>query len=140
VRLLFVDTSYFVAIFNDDDEWHDRALELGDELAASRDVRFLTITNVLGEFLTSMSKRHEAIKREAVEFVRDVLLRPQIDVVSPDTELFEAAVAFYHRRLDKQYSLVDCLSMVVCQSRSINEVLTADHDFEQERLVALLRT
>jgi len=41
-------------------------------------------------------------------------------------------------RLDKSYSFVDCASMVICKERGIEEVLTADHDFEQEGFRILL--
>jgi len=41
--------------------------------------------------------------------------------------------------MDKQYSMADRTSMVVCEQRSITEVLAADHDFEQEGLIALMR-
>jgi hypothetical protein len=139
VRTLFVDASYFVAIFNEDDEWHAPALRLGDEFARASDVRFVTTLAVLGEFLTSMSRRHDAMKTEAVAFVRRVLDRPQFEIVTVDRSLFDSAVELFSRRLDKEYSMVDCISMVICQQRSITEVLTADRDFQQERLRALLR-
>jgi predicted nucleic acid-binding protein len=84
VRTLFVDASYFVAIFNEDDEWHAPALRLGDEFARASDVRFVTTLAVLGEFLTSMSRRHDAMKTEAVAFVRRVLDRPQFEIVTVD--------------------------------------------------------
>jgi len=140
VRALFVDTPYFVAIFNGDDEWHAQAMRIGDELASSPDVRFVTTLGVLGEFLTYMSKRHQATKSEAVAFVRSILLRPQFEILTVDQDLFGSAVDLFSRRLDKEYSMVDCVSMRVCATRSITEVLTADRDFEQERLIALLRT
>lgn len=86
-----------------------------------------------------MSKRHQATKSEAVAFVRSVLLRPQFEVLTVGQDLFGSVVDLFSRRLDKQYSMVECMSMVVCEQRSITEVLTADHDFEQEGLIALMR-
>jgi predicted nucleic acid-binding protein len=40
---------------------------------------------------------------------------------------------------DKGYSLTDCFSMSVMRERGMDEILTADHHFEQEGLIALLR-
>jgi uncharacterized protein len=45
---------------------------------------------------------------------------------------FHAAVALYESRLDKNYSLTDCRSMVAMRSMGIAEVLTNDHHFVQE--------
>ena len=46
--------------------------------------------------------------------------------------LFDNALRLYTARPDKAYSMGDCLSMVVCRSRSISDVLTADRDFVRE--------
>ena len=37
----------------------------------------------------------------------------------------------YERRLDKGYSLVDCMSMVVMEDLDIQHVLTNDRHFQQ---------
>jgi predicted nucleic acid-binding protein len=53
--------------------------------------------------------------------------------------LFDRSLDLYARRPDKSYSMVDCISMVVCRDLEIADVLTDDRDFEQEGFVALLR-
>jgi uncharacterized protein len=42
-------------------------------------------------------------------------------------------------RLDKGYSLKDCISMHTMRQRGISEVLTNDRHFEQEGFRALFR-
>jgi predicted nucleic acid-binding protein len=44
----------------------------------------------------------------------------------------------YRARLDKQYSVADCCSMLICRDRGITDVLTHDHDFAQEGFTILL--
>lgn len=44
----------------------------------------------------------------------------------------------YEQRLDKGYSLVDCISINVVRDRGITEVLTNDHHFEQEGFASLI--
>ncbi len=61
-----------------------------------------------------------------------------MSIVAQTPTLFAAGVALYRRRLDKSYSMVDCMSMVVCRERGLQDVLTADRDFEQEGFTILL--
>ena len=63
---------------------------------------------------------------------------PRIDVEQQSGSLFDAGLALYRRRLHKAYSMTDCMSMVVCRSRRIRDVLTSDHDFEQEGFTLLM--
>ena len=45
----------------------------------------------------------------------------------------------YKKRSDKEYSLQDCISMVVMRKESITEILTSDHHFEQEGFTILMK-
>jgi uncharacterized protein len=49
-----------------------------------------------------------------------------------------AGLTLYDSRLDKEYSLTDCVSMEVMRSRGIREVLTHDRHFAQEGFSPLL--
>ncbi len=44
----------------------------------------------------------------------------------------------YNARLDKGYSLTDCVSMNVMREQNISEILTNDDHFEQEGFQILL--
>ena len=57
---VFVDTSYFVAILNDSDQWHDLAVAARGRLPD--DVSLVTTDEVLVEVLASFSKTGEARK------------------------------------------------------------------------------
>jgi predicted nucleic acid-binding protein len=52
--------------------------------------------------------------------------------------LFISGLTLYEARLDKSYSLTDCVSMVVMQQEEIQEVLTHDKHFAQEGFTILL--
>lgn len=64
---------------------------------------------------------------------------PNTQVVPIDQALFDAGLALYGARLDKDWSLTDCISFVVMQREGITEALTGDHHFEQTGFVALLK-
>lgn len=60
-------------------------------------------------------------------------------VLPTSAELFDAGLALYPARPDKEWSLTDCTSFVVMQREGITEALTDDHHFEQAGFVALLK-
>jgi len=51
---------------------------------------------------------------------------------------FLKGLELYASRLDKGYSLTDCISMNICREFDITEILTHDHHFEQEGFRILL--
>lgn len=62
----------------------------------------------------------------------------RITVIRQTPDLFDRAFDLYRRRLDKGYSLTDCMSMVVCTDLDISGVLSHDHHFAQEGFTILL--
>ena len=111
MRRLFADTLSWFALFVPTDEWHERAGSF--DLA---DVALVTTEEVLSEFLPDR----------------------KVEVVIQSHQSFLAGLALYERRPDKQYSLVDCISMNVMRQRNIREILTHDRHFSQEGFARLL--
>ena len=58
---------------------------------------------------------------------------------SVPAELFGRGLQLFKGRLDKSWSMTDCISMALCEELNITEVLTHDHHFVQAGFVALLR-
>ena len=98
----------------------------------------ITSEHVIAEVLTFMSKAGPHARRATVDYVDEILADPTVLVVPQTSQLFQEALALYRARLDKQYSMTDCASMVICRAEGIGDVLSADHDFEQEGLNILL--
>jgi uncharacterized protein len=133
VRRVFADTLYWLAIFVPGDEWAEAA-----GAADLADATLVTTEDVLGEFLTAVSAHGDHARRLACRLVREILNDPGIEVVAQSHESFLAGLALYERRPDKQYSLVDCISMNVMRQQGIDEILTHDRHFSQEGFVRLL--
>jgi uncharacterized protein len=62
-----------------------------------------------------------------------------VRIIPQSAASFEAGFSLYRVRLDKGYSLTDCISMCTMKNGGITEVLTNDVHFEQEGFRALLR-
>jgi predicted nucleic acid-binding protein len=107
-------------------------------MAARRSVRLITTEAVLVEVLTRLSKLGPHFRSGTSDFVLRLRDDPRLTILPQTHALFDAGLTLFRARLDKNYSMPDCMSMVVCSDRGITQVLTADHDFEQEGLTILL--
>jgi len=130
--LYFVDTWFLVARFSRHDESHARASGIDRRLPQSS---FVTHDAVFIEFLAFVSDWGPVHRAGAEEFVRQALRRW---IVFPsDRSLFLQALDHYGERLDKAYSLVDCMSMMLMRAQGLTTVLSNDHHFAQEGFVLL---
>lgn len=96
---------------------------------------------MLTEYLAWVSVRREQLRhfrQRAVRYVRDILDNPNVIVVEQTHQAFLTGLDLYERRADRDYSLVDRISMSVMQERGIGEALTSDRHFEQKGFAALM--
>jgi uncharacterized protein len=128
MRRYFVDTWYLIALTDRFDANHLAARRIEP---ITRGSVLVTHEAVLTEFLTFFADAGSMTRQMAVRRVRAIFEQPQW-TVARSSELFPAALDFYARRLDKAYSLVDCMSMVLMNQQKITHVLTNDHHFRQE--------
>jgi predicted nucleic acid-binding protein len=138
VRQIFVDSAHYIALLNRRDQLREKAARIVLALYAAPDVSFVTADAVLVEGLTHQSGFGPGARAAAANLIDELRADSRIDVVAQTPALFAAGLGLYRRRLDKPYSMVDCMSMVVCRDLGIQDVLTADRDFEQEGFTILL--
>jgi predicted nucleic acid-binding protein len=131
----FVDSYYFIAIFQEGDQWHELAVRVESQIS---NYSFVTTDLVLCEVLNYFSGFGPEIRLEVSAFIDDVLTDPAFRVVEQTRNIFLEGMYLYKSRLDKGYSLTDCISMNVCRDMEITEVLTHDHHFTQEGFKILL--
>jgi predicted nucleic acid-binding protein len=135
MTMVFADTFYWVAVFQPNSSWREPAKRARESLG---NVRLLTTDEVLNEFLAAMSKHGEHYRREAVREVRAILADPNVTIVPQSHVSFLRGVDLYGKRLDKEYSLTDCISMNAMREKSVTKVLTHDHHFAQEGFEVLI--
>ena len=129
----FVDSFYFFAILNPSDAAHAKAIEYSRRHSGP----LLTTSWVLTEVADGLARStHRDAPRKIVSAFRAVADNV---IVATTDELFEQGLDLYHERLDKQWSLTDCISFVFMKQRGIQDALTGDHHFEQAGFKALLK-
>ena len=126
---VFADTFYWIALTNSRDNWHERVLEFTATLDR---VEIITTDEILTEVLNFLCTYGPSMRRRTVQLVQDILEDQNIQVIEQTHLSFNQGLTLYEQRLDKAYSLTDCISMQIMKNMGINSILTHDKHFTQE--------
>ncbi len=137
MKKVFADTFYWISFCNPNDIWYKQVRNITRSLEP---LRIVTTEDVLSEVLTFYANSGVKIRQRTVELVRGIMASDDIELVKQSHELFLMGLDLYERRLDKGYSLPDCISMTVMKQLNINEVLTHDKHFSQEGFSILFKS
>ena len=126
MAVYFVDSWFFIALLYEPDDHHRRALRLARRITGDR---LVTHDAVMTEMLAFFSSAGASVRQQAVEIVRRTVAQHHVEPVG--RTLFLRGLNRYEARPDKEYSHVDCISMIVMEDYGIRHVLTNDHHFAQ---------
>lgn len=122
--MIFVDTSFWVALRNRSDQRHGLASQL---LPVHGDTGLTTSNHVVGETWTFLRRR--AGHRSAVEFLEALERSPRIRVTPIEPPQEQEAWRWLRRHDEREYSFVDATSFALMRRLKIRTVLAFDGDF-----------
>jgi predicted nucleic acid-binding protein len=123
--MIFVDTSFWVALRNRRDDRHQQATAL---LEARHADPMVTTNHVRGETWTFLRRR--AGHKAAVGLLDALDRSPRVRVVVTPSEVEEDALRWLRRHDEREYSFVDATSFATMRSLRIRQALAFDGDFE----------
>jgi predicted nucleic acid-binding protein len=129
MRVVFADTFYWIALLSPRDNWHSKVIQFSQ---ANSHLNLVITDGVVDEVFASFSKQGSLMRSKVVSLYQSLLNNPIVEIIYYNRELRRAGIELYQNRLDKGYSLTDCISMVVMKNENITEVLTNDYHFTQE--------
>lgn len=126
--MIFVDTSFWLALWSKQDPDHERVLPLMEQLEGQRlpDV-LITSNHVVFETLTLAKVR--AGHTPAVGLGRLLYGGHTTRIHQATAQEERAAFELLTRHWDQGYSAVDCLSFVLMERLGIHEAFTLDRHF-----------
>lgn len=133
---LFVDTSYAVALVSRTDAHHGSALGWAARVQAGG-VELVTTRAVMLEIGNALARQR--FRRHAVALLKAFERDSTVWIEPVTEERYAAAFELFSLRADKEWSLTDCISILVMQELGLADALTADEHFAQAGFKALLR-
>jgi predicted nucleic acid-binding protein len=126
----FVDTNFFVALINEDDDYHDRAEEIYVDILNSKYGKLFTSDYVLDEAITVMrvrTKKHDLAVRVG-DMISSTVMIKMIYVIA--NEVFEA-LNEYKKHDDKDLTFTDWVLVRQIKGRGYHGIVSFDHHFDQ---------
>lgn len=132
MKRIFVDASFVIALINQRDQYHQKALALSHKVEY---YPMLITDAILLEIGNGLVRGY---KQQAIEIIEYYLTADEVEVINLNYNLFKKALDFYKTHKDKDWGIVDCLSFVVMKEAGIEQVLTFDKHFLQAGFQPLL--
>ncbi len=127
-----IDTSFIVALVNQKDEDHEKALKLSADFERKQ----MVVTDaVLLEIGNSLSRR---FKQSCIDAIDGLFDSNEVQIIRLDEIIFSKAFELYRTHIDKTWGLVDCVSFIVMKELNITDSLTSDRHFVQAGFRALM--
>ncbi|ETR67885.1 MAG: nucleic acid-binding protein contains PIN domain-like protein, partial [Candidatus Magnetoglobus multicellularis str. Araruama] len=98
---------------------------------------YVTTSAIVLEFGNAFSPI--SLKSTAIQIIESINLSKKWRCIDVDKSLFDHGFKRYKSYLDKDWGLVDCISMIVAIELCIIEIFTADKHFEQAGFKILLK-
>ena len=130
--MIFVDTSFFMAVGNARDAHHVEATHL---LERHGRAGLVTSNLVRGESWTFINRRYG--HRAAVGFLDRLEASNQLEILPVIRDVEDQALRWLRRHDEREYSFVDATSFALMRSLTIREALAFDGDFAAAGFVAL---
>lgn len=130
--MIFVDTSFWAAVYFPRDQHHAEALQLLD---AHGDAELLTSNHVRGETWTLL--RYRVGHKIAGHFLDRLARTKRVTVATVSEDLEEEALRWLRRREERAYSFVDATSFALMRSLRLRQTLAFHEDFTAAGFVEL---
>ena len=126
---VLMDTGFFVAMRNIDDDYHESAVDTF-EMLRRNGKHLVTSDYVLDEAVTVTWARTKN-KREAIEVGKLILGSTHVSIDWTDETLVRSAFELLQKYEDKSFSFTDCLLLALAKRNGIPTIVTCEDEFEK---------
>lgn len=124
----FVDTGAFVALYQKNDTYHEKAKTIWNRLRQENSTLYTTRDCIVE---TVILIRRRAGYEQALTCGNDLWDSPVLEIIRSTLIQDQLAWEWFKKYSDKELSFVDCLSFAVMKEKRIQQAFTFDKNFEQ---------
>ena len=128
ISKVFVDTNVFVALEDQNDSTHKKAIELSLLLNQNKKMKFYTSSEVIGETLTVVS--HKLGKEMARLFMKKYKNTKTREIFFEEN-MYQVTKGLFLRNKSKNISFIDCSSVLAMRRAKIKVIFSFDEDFRK---------
>lgn len=126
--MIFVDTSFLIALLISTDHFHERALEISETINERKVINNI----VLNETLNAFSGKGGKIGKDLYNIILEMF---DVEYLSP-VDYEKAMDLFLHYDSSINYS--DCTILTTMFQNNINRIVSFDRDFEKIEMINLI--
>ncbi|MEA1943927.1 MAG: PIN domain-containing protein [Euryarchaeota archaeon] len=130
--MIFVDSSYYIAIADIKDQWHEKALKLSEYVENNRSV---ISSFIISEVMTEIGRRSGG--KVAYNLYNYFIDNCKIVYIDRDM-LVESMEIFL--KYDGTLSLADAASIAIMNNMKISEIVSFDSDFDRVNFINRIHT
>jgi len=126
---IFIDTSAFLALEDESDQYHEEALQFREQVLRKNRYEVIATSYIMDETLTLI--RFRLSIKASIDFSKKIRKSKVVKIVHVSREMEEKARDIFERYDDKDFSFTDCVSFVVMWETGIKEAFAFDEHFNQ---------
>lgn len=136
VNFILLDSDALIALINEEDEFHKRAVKIRDELLKVGDI-FVISRYIIAETATFLTLRVN--KETANRFLKD-LDREKINIIETNGELEELAKEYFLKQKSHKVTYFDCVNMAILTRYKWRIIFSFDKHYKQNNFVLAQET
>lgn len=133
---VFLDTTFAIALSNQADVFHKKAVQLADQIEAAG-ILLVTTQLVLVRISNALSRQQH--QKAAITLLESINTDPNVETIPLSESIYHDAYKLSFNDANKRWDMVDSISFVVMRERGIKDALTTNPHFQQMGYCALLR-
>ena len=121
--MIFVDSSYYIAIADTKDQWYEKALELSEYIESNINV---VSSFIISEVVTEIGRRSGGkVAYNLYNYFTD-----NCEIIYIDRDLLVESMGIF-LKYDGTLSLADAASIAIMDNMKISEIVSFDSDFDK---------
>ncbi|WP_295608936.1 type II toxin-antitoxin system VapC family toxin [uncultured Methanobrevibacter sp.] len=120
--MYFLDTTFIVALFVSNDDWHPNAVKVYEKI---KNAKLVTSKLVIAETITVLKNKLET--KEILEIYRNL---PNFFRIIEDADFYDDAMGEFVK-YDSTISFFDAMYVALMKKEGIGEIVSFDSDFDR---------